>query len=283
MFWEHLTAPAFRRAVQEVKGVCIVPFGVLESHGPHLPLATDMMLAKSIAAEAAKLERAVIFPDYYIGQLAGVQHIPGNLIIRPELLLAMLDDVCREIGRNGFQKILILNAHGGNPNLIRFFIQNTLQQPRDYIVYSMEAQSMLNHAFKQMAASPFGSDPELTEEDHTLIVDLMESGYGTDHAGFIETSAILAINHELVHMELINDEDFRDQGRVSDLGRAGVFTAMGWYGSYPNNYAGNPEGANERVGQAILRRVAKQTADAIQIIKEDGDALSLQRQFYEQW
>jgi creatinine amidohydrolase/Fe(II)-dependent formamide hydrolase-like protein len=98
-----------------------IAFGVMESHGPHMPLGTDMIIARTIAAEAAKLEPAVIFPDYYIGQLAGAQHIPGNVCIKHDVLLSVLDGVCREIGQSGFQMIIIQNAHGGNPFLIKYF------------------------------------------------------------------------------------------------------------------------------------------------------------------
>ncbi|MFK7696385.1 creatininase family protein [Paenibacillus sp. HJGM_3] len=280
MLWEQLSAPAFKRAREQAAGVCILPFGVMESHGPHMPIGTDMIVARTIAAEAAKREPAVVFPDYYIGQLAGAQHIPGNICVKHDVLLSTLDEVCREIGRNGFTKIVILNAHGGNPFLIKYFIQSTQQHPRDYVVYSVDIQHEFMPAIRQLLAS---ADDELTETDRQVMADLIASGYDTDHAGFLETALMLGIHPELVDMERIHDEDFRDQKRLSALGREGIYTAVGWYAGFPNNYAGNPTGASERIGRGMLRYLIDCMARKLQVIKQDTHAVTLQKEYYSRW
>src|SRR5216684_5113511 len=70
--WEELTAAEFRDAIQLSKGTCLLPFGILEKHGPHLPLGTDLLNVRYASLQAASQEYAVVFPEYYFGH--GVQH-----------------------------------------------------------------------------------------------------------------------------------------------------------------------------------------------------------------
>src|SRR5690554_4628985 len=123
MLWEELTAPEFEKAREKAKGVCVVPFGVIEKHGTHLPLGTDMIIARRVAEDLAKEEPVVLFPYYYFGQIFEARHVPGTIAVKPDLLFGLLDEVCDEIARNGFDKIVLLNSHGGNPMLIKYFMQ----------------------------------------------------------------------------------------------------------------------------------------------------------------
>src|SRR4051794_14154381 len=66
--WEELTAGDFRQAVQQSKGLCLLPFGILEKHGPHLPLGTDLLNVRYASLQAVTQEYAVVFPEYYFGQ-----------------------------------------------------------------------------------------------------------------------------------------------------------------------------------------------------------------------
>ena len=65
--WEELTAEDFRAAIEQSKGTCLLPFGILEKHGPHLPLGTDLLNVRFAALHAAEQEFAVVFPEYYFG------------------------------------------------------------------------------------------------------------------------------------------------------------------------------------------------------------------------
>ena len=76
--WEELTASDFRDAVAQSKGVCILPFGILEKHGPHLPLGTDLLNVRYASLHAVEQEFAVVFPEYYFGQIFEAKHEPGT-------------------------------------------------------------------------------------------------------------------------------------------------------------------------------------------------------------
>ena len=82
MRWEHLTYPDFERAVQTCAGVGIVPVGVIEPHGAHLPLGTDTTTAHWIACRAAEREAAIVFPAYPWGINHEGAHLPGSVVVR---------------------------------------------------------------------------------------------------------------------------------------------------------------------------------------------------------
>ncbi|MDF2723527.1 MAG: Creatininase [Paenibacillus sp.] len=280
MQWEHLSTTAFAEARQQVGGVCLLPFGVLESHGPHLPLGTDIIEAKTVAIEAAKLEPAIVFPGYYIGQLAGAQHMPGNICVRHDLLLQMMDEICREIARNGLKKIIIVNAHGGNTAFVQFFLQSTLQQKKDYIVYSFSALSSIGQAIRELQLNTDGAAESLSDAERQTLANVVSPGA---HAGFGETAMVMGVDEQIVHLERKDEMDFSNRGRLSDLEQAGLSTWMAWYGKYPNNYSGDPAGATANIGKAITRQIAQKAAHAIRLVKQNDEAFELQNEFFASW
>src|SRR6266851_7104598 len=133
--WEELTAADFRDAIQQSKGTCLLPFGILEKHGPHLPLGTDLLNVRYVTERAAQQEYAVIFPEYYFGQIAEARHEAGTVAYNAEMQMKLLQATTDEMGRNGCKKVIIVNGHGGNENLLPYFAQSQLEKPRDYVVY----------------------------------------------------------------------------------------------------------------------------------------------------
>ena len=66
--WDELTASEWPRALKESNETCILPIGILEKHGPHVPIGSDLIQVREWAARATKKEYAVVFPDFfYIG------------------------------------------------------------------------------------------------------------------------------------------------------------------------------------------------------------------------
>src|SRR2546430_1040260 len=135
--WEELTAEDFRQAIQQSKGTCLLPFGILEKHGPHLPLGTDLLNVRYAALHAAEQEFAVVFPEYYFGQIFEAKHEPGTMAYSVELQLKLLQETTDEMARNGCKKIVIVNGHGGNEHLIPFFAPGQLDHPHDYVIYGL--------------------------------------------------------------------------------------------------------------------------------------------------
>src|SRR5262245_37097705 len=124
--WDELTASDWPAALEKSARTCLLPMGILEKHGPHAPMGSDLIQVRDIAARAVKQEYAVTFPDYFYGQIYEARHQPGTFALPPTLVLELLQATCDEIGRNGFKKIVIVNGHGGNTNLLRYFVQSQL-------------------------------------------------------------------------------------------------------------------------------------------------------------
>ncbi len=261
MLWEELTAKDFVLAREKARGTCILPMGVIEKHGTHLPLGTDVMTARKVAMDVARIEPVVIFPYYFVGQINEAKHVPGAIAISPRLMYEMLDEVCREIARNGFKKIILLNSHGGNPQFIQFFIQSTLHSKKDYVVYNV----------------PMGI-PEDRKHEVTEVLGTDDWG---SHAGNVETSMVMAVRPDLVKMDQIEQEGLKDYGRLKHL--KGAFTAIGWYADHPTHFAGDPSHASIKAGEKIYEVIVQNVARLVKAIKEDNEALKLQEEFFSKW
>src|SRR6266567_5078452 len=133
--WEELTAGDFVAAIEKSQGTCVLPFGILEKHGPHLPLGTDLINVRYASLHGAQQEYAIVFPEYYFGQIFEAKHQPGTVAYSAKLQLELLQETADEMARNGCKKIIIANGHGGNNYLLPFIAQAQLAAPRDYVVY----------------------------------------------------------------------------------------------------------------------------------------------------
>ncbi|TMC58943.1 MAG: creatininase family protein [Chloroflexi bacterium] len=260
MRWEDLSGDTFTQAIDRAQGVCLVPLSCIERHAHHLPLGTDMFVARELCRRAAAVEPAIIFPDFVFTQIFEARHCPGTIGIEPELMLRLLDNTCREIARNGLRKIVIVNAHGGNEHLIHFFAQSQLAGPRDYVVY--------------VAKPPLeGADAEAVRAQWQTRVD--------GHAGEYETSELLVIRPDLVQMDLLAaDEEGMPRERLKELRAHGVYTGIWWYADHPTHYRGDARPATAEKGDRVLTARAKALAAAIRAIKLDAEARRLQAEFF---
>lgn len=224
--WDELTAGDWSKALEKSSSTCILPIGILEKHGPHAPIGSDLIHVREWAARATKKEYAVVFPDYFYGQINEARHQPGTFALPAHLVMELLDSTCAEIARNGFNKIVIINGHGGNPNLIRYFIQTQLERKRNYAIYFFEPtiDSSLNEKIKKIRKSDAATD---------------------QHAGERETSTLLYLRPDLVKMDHAKDESGANQQRLSI---PNVYTAIWWYANYPNQLCRARSGGNKRTG-----------------------------------
>src|SRR5215470_7418174 len=137
--WEELTAADFVKALQTANNTCALPFGILETHGPAGVLGTDLINVRFSTLKAAKDEYVIVFPEYYVGQIFEAKHQPGTIAYSSHLQLEMLQETVSEMARNGCQKIVIVNGHGGNIALVQYFAQSQLASPKEYVVYTLGA------------------------------------------------------------------------------------------------------------------------------------------------
>lgn len=260
MRWEELTGDLFPQAVKQAKGVCLLPLSCIERHGHHLPLGTDMFIGREICNRAAELEPAIVFPDFIFTQILEARHMPGTIGIEPELIVRLMENACREIARNGLHKIVIVNAHGGNDNLIHFFAQSQLASPRDYVVY--------------VAQPPYVSEDASTASLWETSVD--------GHAGERETSMILAIRPELVKREVLpSDGEGMPLERLKKLRDIGADVGIWWYADYPTHYCGDGRPATDAKGERWFSDRSQALVKVIRVIKDDSETKRLQDEFFE--
>src|SRR5580704_17676315 len=251
--WEELTAADFQQAVQKARATCVLPFGIIEKHGPQLPLGTDLINVRYVAEHAAQQEYAVVFPAYYFGQIFEARHEPGTVAYSAKLQLDLLQETTDEMARNGCKQIVIVNGHGGNNHLLPFFAQSQLATPRDYMVYVLSRPNY-----------PPGRPALKSTVDQ--------------HAGESETAHTLVSRPDLVHLDRAGSESGADQNRL-DL-PAGVYTGIWWYAKFPEHYAGDGSAATKELGEFDMKAWADSVANAIRSIKADQVSARLQEEFY---
>jgi len=256
--WEELTAPDFVKALDQAKGTCLLPFGIIEKHGPAGPMGTDLINVRYATFQAVKQEYAIVFPEYYFGQIFEAKHQPGTIAYSTHLQLELLQETTAEMGRNGCKKVVIVSGHGGNTNLIQFFAQTTLETPKDYVVYAIMNQQNQQQMPPEAQASKPGVD---------------------GHAGEAEMSSVMASRPDLVHPERSATQSGKDLNRL-DL-PANVYAGIWWYAKFPNHYQGDSAAANAARGQALVKIRADAIANAIRAIKADQVGPRLQKEFFD--
>jgi creatinine amidohydrolase len=252
--WEELTAADFDVAIQQSQGVCVLPFGILEKHGPHMPLGTDLFNARYVTEKATEVEYAVIYPAYYFGQIAEARQQPGTVSYSSHVQLDLLQETTDEMARNGCKKIIIVNSHGGNLHLLPFFAQSQLQSPHDYVVYVY----WWNH-------NPLGRPALHSPSD--------------GHAGEAETSDTMVSRPDLIHLDRAGQESHANLQRLKLP--EDVFTGIWWYADFPNHYAGDASVANLKLGEFDMNAWIAGVVEAIRAVKGDKTSLQLQNQFFE--
>jgi creatinine amidohydrolase len=253
--WEELTAADFRQAIHQSGGTCLLPFGIMEKHGPHLPLGTDLLDVRYAALQAAGQEYAVVFPEYYFGQIFEAQHEPGTVSYSSHLQMELLQETTDEMARNGCKKVIIVNGHGGNENLLPYFAQTQLEKPHDYVVYVM-----------RIPEAPAGGPAK-------------KSNIVNWHAGEDETAKMLVARPDLAHMDRAATESGADQGRAKlpdDL-----YTGIWWYARFPNHYSGEGAAATRERGEFEMKAWVDAIVTSIRAVKKDDESLKLQNEFFE--
>ena len=257
---EELTAPDYVRAVEKSSKTCILPLGVFEKHGPHLPLGTDLYTARGYAIRAAEIEYTVVFPWYYFSQINEARHQPGTIAYSPELIWKVLQETLDELARNGFEKIIIVNGHGGNSAFLNYFGMAQLSKRRAYSLYWFQPQT----------------DPEVVKKAEELTMhDKLDA-----HAGNKESSVMKAIVPNRVFLDRAGWQSGADQERLKNL--SNVYTGIWWYAKYPNHYGGDGTKANAEAGELLINSTVSQLIKLIQAVKKDEVTPALQKQFYDE-
>ncbi len=254
--WEELTGPDFVQAIAQGQQTCALPFGILEKHGPHMPIGTDLLNVRYAVLQAAQKEYVVVFPEYYFGQIFEAQQEPGTIAYSLDLQLKLLQETVNEMARNGCKKIVIVNGHGGNESLLPLFAQTQLATPKDFAVFVYGLPNL------DVPGRPGGkTDPN----------DM--------HAGASETSHMMISHPELLHMDRIGQESGADQNRLHLPDS--LYTGIWWYAKFPDHFAGDPSKASKELGAFDMNTWITGLVEAFRAVKADHDTIRLQNEYFE--
>jgi creatinine amidohydrolase len=119
VLWQELSSPEIA-ALDRERTVVVLPVGSVEQHGFHMPVGTDTMLAVAVAEAAAgkaAVPSAILPPPWY-GFSAHHMGFAGTVTLRPETMMALVEDIVASVIGHGFRRLLVVNGHGGNGGVI---------------------------------------------------------------------------------------------------------------------------------------------------------------------
>ena len=249
--YERLTWPEVRRAASEDR-VALIPVATLEDHGPHLPVDTDLRIATEVCTRAAEEapDDTVLLPPIPHGYDPHHMDFPGAISIGWDTFTRYCTDVGLSLAHDGFRRMLYLNAHGSNQNLVE-----------------VAARLVMVERPEVLAAAAFylGSP-----EGMAVIEQVRESDRGgLAHACELETSMYLAIDPDAVDMSKAVDERSYPEGPNAWLDWSdGPLKLMPWWSSFSRTgVQGDPTKATAEKGKALLDAAVKECVDYVRELK----------------
>ncbi len=287
MLWESLREEEFKAAVEKSGRVCAITIGCTEKHGQHLPLGTDVYIVESIVDAAAELEDIVVLhTGPWFGEVScfhadkdpdSVRRM-GNIAIKQETILTVLEELCDEAYRNGFTKILILNSHGGNVAMLNHFLRCQTYNDKPYATMTAWAQHddiTEPHALLEAYNTRREEFSMLTPEDIETIKNWPE-GYGGGHSDVRETALVMADHPELVATDRYDAEDGLRTTRADNYSKLGIQIANHWYAANPNCYSGYaPHGTTPTIAAAMKKLNVEKVAAMFRFLKNDEDCIPI--------
>lgn len=223
--------------IENNKRRIIIPLGAIEQHGSHLPITTDTIIAEYLANEIAKKISSYILPTIPYG--VSYEHKPFfNISIGNDLLSDLLSQICVSLAENGFNRVIILNGHHGNMGVLQYVPQKVVKNNARVNVFGINYWHLIEREF--------------------------------DHAGFVETSLMMAIQPKLVQMQK-SKKGYVDEKRL----RATYSTFLNNPSSFKitkNGIWGDPTKASKKEGKKIISVTVN---NLIRSIKELDELLKM--------
>tara|TARA_B100002049_G_scaffold58752_1_gene42169 strand:- start:2070 stop:2792 length:723 start_codon:yes stop_codon:yes gene_type:complete len=214
--------PVLRNLIKKKKQVAIIPIGSIEQHGPHLPISTDSDIVSEVAKKLADKKGYLLLPTVTYG--TSFEHAPFfNLSIRESTLRTVLIDLCTSLLENNIKTVFIINGHHGNLKSIKNI--------------DVKLQKILKNKLKVIPLSYW----------HFMSGDF-------DHAGFVETSLMLAISKN-VKMKLAKKGLITDKMTKQEIAKIGRLANQSFPKATKNGVWGDPTKATKRDGRIILAEI----------------------------
>jgi creatinine amidohydrolase len=195
----------------------------------------------------------------------------------------VLEELCDEIARNGFRKILLCGSHGGNNSLAGYFLRAQCYKKKGYATMFCKAYDLGVHIHPKNILAAAEADPAyfsmLTEEDYAVLRKFAVPETTLGHACFAETALIYGTNPELVAPERMEAEDSLSTHRADYLAKLGVSFVYAWPSNFPNSYAGTPPvGCSPTIGQAALKMSVDRLTKIFEAIRDDEECVKMAKE-----
>ena len=246
-FWAQVSAHDFAKAQTNglaADTVAVLPVGAVEQHGPHLPLGVDAKLIDGVVAQALPqlpADLPVLFlPPQNIGFSVEHSNYAGTLTLTPATLIALWTELGACVARAGIKKLLLLNGHGGQVSMMDV-VARELRIKHGLLVYSASWFGLVDDAANQ----------QFCAHEHRFGV----------HGGEVETSMLLHLEPETVHMERAQNFASTSElraGKYHFIGN-GRSAKLGWaIEDYnPAGAAGNAAAATAERGEKMVQSAAR--------------------------
>jgi creatinine amidohydrolase len=245
-FLSYLTWTQVAQLPDKANTVIVLPAGSTEQHGPHLPCAVDTIIAAGVVGHAlarlpAEVPAYALAPITY-GKSDEHLHFPGTVTLDGTTLLETITQIGESVYRMGFRKLLIVNGHGGQPQVMEMAARELRLRHGDYTV--------LPHFTWRV---PHVAGQYMTDREKRLSM----------HAGHAETAILMALAPHTVHMQhavASYPPEFPSKVLSSDGRPACAWTARDFG---PSGVIGDPLPATPEQGRAILESLAESWAQGI--------------------
>jgi creatinine amidohydrolase len=227
----EMTWPAFEKIAKE-KNTVIIPFGTNENNGPHLPLSLDAIVAFEISLKLADACNIPVAPLIPWGNSSLFARYPGTIVIRSEVLIELIKDVCRSLGRHGFDRFIFLTPH--LPNIWSLNIAAETLRNEGCLVITVDWWRLQNK----------------------LCADLTEGkSFPMGHASELATSLLLALRPDLVHLAQMQEESPKNPFYLK---YSAAYPMLFMYNDMKqlseSGVVGDPGKANREKGEEIIKR-----------------------------
>jgi len=235
--------------------------GVIEQHGPHLPLATDVYLPYALLRETRDLLGArnipsIVMPLFYWGVNFVTASFPATFQVRPEIVLELMVDLIKNLRKDGFKQLFCLSGHGDalhNKTMLAAIRRGAAEAP-------INAHLVCTPPFVNRLKLDPAFDP-----DDPIVLEVAEASHATPyldiHAGEIETSGMLGLFPDVVRQDIMRALKPTNYS-IEDLNewrRGGEWAQR----KTPHGYFGDPAASDPDKGKAVIAKQAELIADAI--------------------
>lgn len=238
MRFHEMTAPEIRQVARD-KTLVLAPIAACEQHSQHLPTYTDTILVTAVAegAEGRLHERVLLLPTLWFGASHHHLRFGGTLSAGVDTHIDMLCDLVEPLLHDGFERLLLLNGHGGNIDTMQVALRRL--QPR-YQTKQLTAASYWDLAEKELAALAEGARKTM------------------GHACEFETAMVMALRPELVRRDKVKDDPL-----APDPDLRGLYISEDMWQRTHHGAVGYPELASAEKGRRFLNAAIDRTVEVI--------------------